>query len=82
MKNFSVTIVSANELSAVEMLTSNLVKGQTATITMSEKDGSVFMNKRNNPYLGRVEKVTIYHGWQVGTNYEKSCKPLFESVKI
>lgn len=73
MKNFSVTIVNANEISAVEMLTNNLVKGQTATITMKESDSSNFMNKRGNPYFGKVTKVTTYHGWQVGTNYEKSC---------
>lgn len=80
MKNFSVTITSASELSAVNFLTDNLKKGQTATIVMKETDATAFMNKggRNgiapNPFIGHIVKVTTYHGWQLGTNYNQSCQ--------
>ena len=80
MKKFNVTIANANELAAVELISASLVKGQTATITMIDTDSANFMNKGGragvpvNPFYGGIMKITTFKGWQVGTNYNNSCK--------
>lgn len=73
--NFSVQFVNANELAAVEMLSTSLKKGAAVQVT-SYKETK--MNKgrgaNTNPFLGRVFERTIIGGWQVGTNYDRSCQ--------
>lgn len=73
--NFSVQFVNANEIAAVEMLSSTLKKGVSVQVT-SYKETK--MNKGNrlnrNPFLGRVFERTTIGGWVVGTNYSKCCQ--------
>lgn len=73
--NFSVQFINANEISAVEILSKNLKKGASVRV-VSFKETT--MNKgtklNRNPFLGRVFERTTIGGWQVGTNYQKSCQ--------
>lgn len=73
--NFSVQVLNANELNAVETLSANLKKGASAKV-VSYKETK--MNKgtklNRNPFLGRVFERTSIGGWVVGTNYSNSCQ--------
>lgn len=70
MQNFSVRVINANELAAVEMLSNNLKRGAAVRVTLYKETK---MNKRGNPFLGRVTERTIIGGWSVGTDYSTSC---------
>jgi hypothetical protein len=75
MTNFSIQILNANELAAVEMLSANLKKGASVQVVSYKETKMNKGNKTNrNPYLGRVFERTTIGGWVVGTNYSRSCQ--------
>lgn len=46
-----------------------ITKGAFSTVTIKNQPK---MNKRNNPYLDRVECMTVYHNCQLGCSYQNS----------
>lgn len=73
--NFSVQYINASEINAVNVLSNSLKKGECVQVVLfKELDMNKGTKNNRNPFLGRAFERQTMGGWQVGTNYDKSCQ--------